>query len=572
MRPAARCALLVAGCLAACIQTVQAQPSPARVQSVARQAYVYGYPMVDLYRIYYQFFINDQSAEHRHLTNKVYNAPGLLTPDNTTLQSPDADVLYSFALLDLRAQPIVVTLPGVAKNRYYSLQFVDQYTFNIGYAGTRATGNGGGRFLVIGPGWKGTAPQGIKSVIHADTQFVLVVLRTQVFGPDDLPDARKVQAGFHVDDLSAYAHSPVPRSPARVHWLLPLSADAQTRGLDFFNLLAFVAQFCPIDQSERGLWKSFGTIGIAPGKRFDSSTMPIDEIKALRMGMTVGQLDILGQRQKLTSSIGVFGDRKQLGSNYLLRAAGAQLGILGNSAQETLSYVVIKDPNRMALSGLLSRYTIRFARSTASGERVLVAHPVSDPLTPARPKPAEQVFHRLADAVEADARPRWRLHHLPPVSISRRQLGGELVACARGALLSHPAPVLPKAAGAARVVETANDPSAAVSLAAGAGTRVVISGSRHYQPLVYFRDTERYFWHMVMPEATGYTWVQRGTAEMLTFPLDMAGEPTEEDVLHIDPVVEYDRRKFWREWAARMMEEAPEDVEEIIARGRPTGP
>jgi len=77
---------------------------------------------------------------------------------------------------------------------------------------------------------------------------------------------------------------------------------------------------------------------------------------------------------------------------------------------------------------------------------------------------------------------------------------------------------------------------------------------------------------MVMPEATGYTWVQRGTAEMLTFPLDMAGEPTEEDVLHIDPVVEYDRRKFWREWAARMMEEAPEDVEEIIARGRPTGP
>jgi hypothetical protein len=361
MSTIARRALLVAGCLFACAHVVQAQPSSTQVQTVARQAYVYGYPMVDLYRIYYQFFINDQSAEHRHMTNKVYNAPGLLTPDNTTLQSPDADVLYSFALLDLRAQPIVVTLPGVAKNRFYSLQFVDQYTFNIAYAGTRTTGDGGGKFLVAGPGWKGATPQGIRSVIHADTKFVLAVLRTQVFGPDDLPNARKVQTGFGVDELSAYARTPAPRPSPRVNWLLPLSANAQTRGLDFFNLLAFVGQFCPIDPSERELWKSFGTIGIVPGKHFETATMPIDEIKALRMGMTVGQLDILGQRQKLTSSAGVFGDRAQLKGNYLLRAAGAQLGILGNSAQETLSYVFIKDPSRMALSGLLNRYTLRFA-------------------------------------------------------------------------------------------------------------------------------------------------------------------------------------------------------------------
>jgi hypothetical protein len=77
---------------------------------------------------------------------------------------------------------------------------------------------------------------------------------------------------------------------------------------------------------------------------------------------------------------------------------------------------------------------------------------------------------------------------------------------------------------------------------------------------------------MVMPEAVGVYLGPRGTAQMLTFPLDMAGEPTEDDVLHIDPVVEYDRRKFWREWAARMMQEAPDGVDDIIARGRPTGP
>ena len=59
---------------------------------------------------------------------------------------------------------------------------------------------------------------------------------------------------------------------------------------------------------------------------------------------------------------------------------------------------------------------------------------------------------------------------------------------------------------------------------------------------------------------------------MISFPLELVREPTEDDVLHIDPVLEYDRRKIWREWATAVMDESPEAVEHIIARGRPTGP
>ena len=59
---------------------------------------------------------------------------------------------------------------------------------------------------------------------------------------------------------------------------------------------------------------------------------------------------------------------------------------------------------------------------------------------------------------------------------------------------------------------------------------------------------------------------------MLSFPMELVREPNEDDVLHIDPVVEYDRRRIWRDWAAAVMEEAPEGVEEFFARGRPTGP
>jgi hypothetical protein len=60
---------------------------------------------------------------------------------------------------------------------------------------------------------------------------------------------------------------------------------------------------------------------------------------------------------------------------------------------------------------------------------------------------------------------------------------------------------------------------------------------------------------------------------MMSFPLELIAEPTEDDVLHIDPVVEYDRRKIWRDFSQKMMEQVGGDAaEELIARGRPTGP
>ena len=46
--------------------------------------------------------------------------------------------------MDLRAEPIVLSVPEIEKSRYYSVQLVDMYTFNYGYIGSRATGNEAG--------------------------------------------------------------------------------------------------------------------------------------------------------------------------------------------------------------------------------------------------------------------------------------------------------------------------------------------------------------------------------------------------------------------------------------------
>ena len=72
------------------------------------------------------------------------------------------------------------TVPAVEEGRYYSLQFIDMYTFNFAYVGSRAMGNEAANFLLAGPKWKGETPLNIKDVIRSETDFVFVLYRTQL--------------------------------------------------------------------------------------------------------------------------------------------------------------------------------------------------------------------------------------------------------------------------------------------------------------------------------------------------------------------------------------------------------
>jgi hypothetical protein len=59
---------------------------------------------------------------------------------------------------------------------------------------------------------------------------------------------------------------------------------------------------------------------------------------------------------------------------------------------------------------------------------------------------------------------------------------------------------------------------------------------------------------------------------MLSFPLDLVRELTEDDVLHVDPVVEYERRRIWRDWADKRLAQGGDGADDLLERGRPTGP
>ena len=148
---------IAGGCLAAVTTGAQAQDDVTAVEAraIAKEAYIYGFPMVDSYRIQYAYFVDAKNPEYKAPWNQLNNIPRVYTPADTAIQTPNSDTPYSMIGMDLRAEPMVLTVPPIEKDRYFSIQLIDAYTFNFDYAGSRTTGNDGGSFLVAGPSWKG---------------------------------------------------------------------------------------------------------------------------------------------------------------------------------------------------------------------------------------------------------------------------------------------------------------------------------------------------------------------------------------------------------------------------------
>ena len=109
---------------------------------------------------------------------------------------------------------MVISVPAIERDRYYSVQLIDGNTYNFGYIGTRATGTEAGDYLVVGPDWKGATPAGIKKVFPSTTPFPFALIRTQLFNPGDMPNVEKIQAGYKAQPLSAFLNNP-PRPPRR---------------------------------------------------------------------------------------------------------------------------------------------------------------------------------------------------------------------------------------------------------------------------------------------------------------------------------------------------------------------
>jgi hypothetical protein len=358
------CSMVLLATLAFQNAHAQTAVSPEEARAIAKEAYIYGFPLADSYRILYASFVNQKDPDYKTPWNKIKNLSRVYTPEDRAVQTPNSDTPYSWLGLDLRTEPYVLTVPPIEKRRYFSIQLVDLYTHNFDYIGSRTTGNDGGHFLIAGPNWKGKTPKGITKVIRAETEMIIAIYRTQLFNPGDIDKVKAIQAKYKVQTLSAFLGKPAPKAAPAIHFIKPLTREELTKSPKIFQQINFVLQFCPTEPSEQKLMARFAKIDVGAGKTFAWDKFSPQVQAAIGQGIAdawaeFAQLKKRGDAGEVTSG-DVFGTREHLKNNYLYRMAGAVIGIWGNSAEEAIYPAYHVDSDGQKLDGA-HRYTLRFA-------------------------------------------------------------------------------------------------------------------------------------------------------------------------------------------------------------------
>ena len=335
-----------------------------QARAIAKEAYIYANPVVDSYRIIHSHFVDKTHPEYKAPFNRIKHIPRVYTHEDKAVQYPNSDTPYSWLGLDLRTEPIVLTVPAIDKDRYFSIQLIDLYTHNFAYIGSRTAGNEGGRFLIAGPGWQGDVPDGITKVFRSETELMLAVYRTQLFSHDDIENVKEIQAGYKAQPLSTFMGKPAPEAAPEIDFIEPLTQEEIKQSPKIFRQLNFVLQFCPTHPSEQALMERFAKLNIGAGKRFDWDSFSPEIQEAIGQGIADAWGDFEELKKKIDAGeIGsgeAFGTREHLQNNYLYRMAAAVLGIWGNSEEEAVYPTYYVDADGQKLDGAHS-YQARFA-------------------------------------------------------------------------------------------------------------------------------------------------------------------------------------------------------------------
>jgi hypothetical protein len=341
----------------------QREPGIAETKAIAEEGFIYGLPIVMNYAVMYAYSVDPNSGQFKAPFNQIKNEARVYTYEDTAIITPNSDTPYSSVWLDLRAEPIVLSVPAVEKSRYYSVMLCDGNTFNYGYIGSRATGNEAGDYMVVGPNWKGETPRGIKQVFRSTTQFSLAAYRTQLFNPEDMPNVVKIQAGYIAQPLSSYLKQPAPPAAPAINFP---KINAQMVKTGFFEYLDFVLQFAPPGPEEIAIRAKLARIGIGPGKTFDVKDLSLAHKAAVALAMKDGDAKIegylaAGQKNVNGWKVGsLFGDRAFYDGNWLKRAAAAKGGIYGNDAIEAMYPMTKTLADGEVLDGSKHNYILTF--------------------------------------------------------------------------------------------------------------------------------------------------------------------------------------------------------------------
>ena len=294
----------------------------------------------------------------------------LVNASFTDVVRPNADTLYSSVFIDLNKEPLVLQVPPIS-DRYYTLQFLDAYTNNFMYIGTLTNVTSGSNYLISGPDWKGTVPSGMTEEIKSPTNFVWIVGRILINGPQDVSNVRLLQDKLILSPLSIFGQNTtssqsvstetntskqVPVGPQPV--LIPKT------GITIYDEISKDMTDNPPYQYDSDVISKFKLIGIGSGlKPSQSKNETITE--ALKYGIERGEGLIDEKVKNLGTVINGWAVNMKSGNystDYLLRAGVAKTGLGANIPEEAVYPITYVDGNGTKLTGA-HKYVLHFDKN-----------------------------------------------------------------------------------------------------------------------------------------------------------------------------------------------------------------
>ena len=332
----------------------------ADLDQVAAEAWLFGYPLVlmDVTR--------RVTSGHGPPVNTFDHMRSFPDYTFTDVASPNADTLYSLAWLDLRAEPIVLSIPDLG-GRFHTFPMASGWTDVFFSPGSRTTGEGGADYAIVGPGWTGTLPADVTRV-DAPTNMVYVAGRTGTAGTRDFLAVHELQDMYLLTPVSRFEPDapfpePVEAWPSTKDFSAPVDQVARMDGPTFFGRLARLLADNPARDSDGPAMAGLAQLGITPSTEDTPATSSDPAVAAaIAAGPSAGQalLRQAGERAEKVNGWVIRRGLGEYGTDYARRAQTALVSLGANLDADSVVPRATVDEQGRPLNGH-HRYRMHFA-------------------------------------------------------------------------------------------------------------------------------------------------------------------------------------------------------------------
>ena len=322
-----------------------------KIRHLARDAYIFFYPLIETVRV------KTVQLSVFSPINKFYHRKRLSNSKDREVVAPNNDTLYSSAFLDLKEEPLVLSVPDT-EGRYYLMPFMDAWITNFHNIGFYKTGTEAGNYVIKGPDWKGDIPKNLPC-IDSPTNLVWIIGRTLVNGEEDMPAAIEIMEQYVLTPLSDFLSGEIDDNDLTGFTKSRIDVfDYNKTPMAYWEKVGEIIVDTHLLESDKDYFSKFEKLGITENG-FDPSGLSEEHKEALKQAVIEAHQYLGGLKFNYNIINNWQVSKHPITDDYTLRAQVAFHSLGKPNPEEAVFFNTTRDQNRERLTGR-NKYVIHF--------------------------------------------------------------------------------------------------------------------------------------------------------------------------------------------------------------------